>query len=260
MELFLSKLLPLFVYPLGLACLGLIVAMVCLWKQPRIAAVALAVSFGALFLGGNYFMAQGLAASLENQNPAPEPLPKAVAIAVLGGATRSQVSPSPWIDLNEAGDRILYGAKLWQAGCAPYLVLSGGRIDTREYPSEAADMAQIAQAMGVPTSAILLEPQSRTTYENAKFTAALLREKQISGPLLLVTSAWHMPRALGIFRHFDLEVIPAPTDYRSNQQPVLGGISSIPFYLIPDAEWLRLTTLMVKEYFGLGTYWLRGWL
>lgn len=260
MELFFSKLLPLFVYPLGLACLGLIVAMLSLWKRPQIAAIALAVSFSALFLGGNYFVAQSLTAALERQNPAPQPLPKAAAIIVLGGGVRSQVPPSPWVDLNDAGDRVLYGAKLWREGYAPYLLLSGGRVDSTPGTSEAADMAEIAQALGVPSSALLLEPNSRTTYENAQFTANLLQEKGISGPYLLVTSAWHLPRALGIFRHFGLEVIPVPTDFHSHVTPVLSGPAAIPFYLLPDAEWLRLTTMMLKEYFGLGVYWLRGWL
>ncbi|MDS3861857.1 YdcF family protein [Thermosynechococcaceae cyanobacterium BACA0444] len=260
MELFISKLLPLFAYPLGLACLGLIVAMCCLWKQPRIAAVAIVISFGALFLGGNYVIAQSLTAALEYQNPAPKPLPKAAAIIVLGGGVRSQIPPSPWVDLNDGGDRILYGAKLWREGYAPYLILSGGRVDSTPGVSEAADMAQIAQAMGVPPTAILLEPNSRTTYENAQFTQELLNQQAISGRLLLVTSAWHLPRALGIFRHFKLDVIPAPIDYRSNGTTVLAGLAAIPFYLIPDVEWLSLTTMMLKEYFGLGIYWLRGWL
>ncbi|AFY61824.1 YdcF family protein [Synechococcus sp. PCC 6312] len=260
MELFISKLLPLFIYPLGLACLGLIVAMCCLWKQPRIAAVAMVISFGVLFLGGNYVVAQNLTAALERQNPAPNPLPKVAAIIVLGGGVRGQIPPSPWLDVNDAGDRILYGAKLWREGYAPYLVLSGGRVDSTPGASEATDMAKIAQAWGVPITAILLEPNSRTTYENAQFTQELLQKQAISGPVLLVTSAWHMPRALGIFRHFNLDVVPAPTDYRSNGTTVLAGLAAIPFYLIPDAEQLRLTTIMLKEYFGLGVYWLRGWL
>lgn len=260
MELFLSKLLPLFVYPLGLACLGLIVGMVSLWKRPRIAAIAMAISFGALFLGGNYSVAQSLTAVLERQNPAPQPLPQATAIIVLGGGVRSQIPPSPWVDLNDAGDRVLYGAKLWREGYAPYLVLSGGRVDSTPGTSEAADMADIAQAMGVPSAAILLEPNSRTTYENAQFTAELLEKNALRGPFLLVTSAWHMPRSLGIFRHVGLEVIPAPTDFRANATTVLAGPAAIPFYLLPDAEWLRLTTMILKEYFGLGVYWLRGWL
>lgn len=260
MTIFLSKLLPLFVYPLGLACLGLIVAMLSLWQQPRIAAIAMAISFGALFLGGNYVVAQSLTAALERQNPAPKPLPPAAAIIVLGGGVRGQLAPNPWVDLNDAGDRILYGAKLWREGHAPYLVLSGGRVDSTPGTSEAADMAEIAQALGVPREAILLEPRSRTTDENAQLTAELLQQRGIRGPLLLITSAWHMPRALGIFRHLGLEVIPAPTDFRANVTTVLAGPAAIPFYLLPDAEWLRLTTMMLKEYFGLGVYWLRGWL
>ena len=106
MFLYLSKLLPLFLYPLGLACVLLVVALVTLWKRPRWAAVAITLALIYLLVGGNSWTAFYLARSLEWQNLPAAELPNAEVIVVLGGATYPDVPPRPTVELNEAGDRI----------------------------------------------------------------------------------------------------------------------------------------------------------
>ncbi|MCI3280283.1 YdcF family protein [Synechococcus sp. PCC 6717] len=144
--------------------------MVCFWRAPQQAAIALAIGFLILVLSGNDYVAAALMKSLEQQHLPPEPMPQAAAIVVLGGAVVPQTTPRPWVEVTEEGDRILYGARLQQQGYAPYLILSGGRIGWLGETSqrgEAADMAEIAQTCGVPASQILLDSTSLNTYENA---------------------------------------------------------------------------------------------
>ncbi|PSB20566.1 YdcF family protein [Phormidesmis priestleyi ULC007] len=260
MFLFVSKLLPLLFYPLGLSCLLLIVAFLLLWKRPRLAAIPIVAVLLILLLGSNARVSDGLARSLEFQN-LPTELPKTDAIVVLGGCTESAVAPRPWVEVREEGDRVLYAAKLYRDGKAPRLILSGGRIDWRRSGSaESEDMAVLLEPMGVPRSAMLQDPSSLNTRENAVNVKQIMEAQGIRR-VLLVTSAMHMPRSLMIFRKLGMEAIAAPTDFTSTQfdpQQVNTTEANI-LDALPDADQLRRTTRALKEYVGIAVYWLRGW-
>lgn len=263
MFLYLSKLLPLFLYPLGLASLLMLVALVTLWKRPRWAAAAIAGALIVLFVGSNGWVSRSLVRSLESQNIPPGELPNAEAIVVLGGATKPAFRPRPSVDLSEEGDRVLYGAQLYQQKKAPLVVVSGGRISWYgSGPSESEDMATILSLLGVPTEAILQEPNSLNTYENAVNVRKILDARGIHR-VLLVTSAMHMPRSLLIFKRQGIGAIPAPTDFLVTDNE-LREIQSTPqatlLNLLPDADRLYQFTRALKEYVGLVVYRLRGWL
>jgi uncharacterized SAM-binding protein YcdF (DUF218 family) len=268
MLFYLSKLLPLFVYPLGMACVLLATALVVrrhLQWQTRLIAVTLAL----LWLGGNRIVAMTLARSLEwRYAPAPDAAsaaPHADAIIVLGGATRTPGYPRPTAEVNEAGDRLLYAAWLYHQGAAPTIVLSGGAAawSGPQGSSEAEIMADLLQRMGVPESALLLETTSWNTYENAEASLDLLTAHNIKS-VLLVTSAIHMPRAYATFAYPEIDVTPMPTDFWVSQaewdyytQPKL---SVQLMNLLPSAQDLNLTTQAIKEYIGIVVYTVRGWL
>lgn len=262
MFLFLSKLLPLFIYPLGFASLMLIGALLTLWKRPRLSAIFVALALLAILLPGNTWLSNRLVKSLEWQYLPSGNLPNADAIVVLGGATRPQEPPRPWVDLTEEGDRMIHGAQLYLQGKAPLVIMSGGRIDWRENQgeSESADMAQIAEALGVPANAILQDPTSLNTHENAVNVKQILQERSINR-VLLVTSAMHMPRSIAIFRKQGINAIPAPTDFLVAADPEIQDTpQGTILALLPDSGSLHRFTRALKEYIGIGFYWLRGWL
>jgi uncharacterized SAM-binding protein YcdF (DUF218 family) len=124
-------------------------------------------------------------------------------------------------------------------------------------------MATLLEQLGVPRSAMWLETQSRNTYENALYSQKILQAKGIQR-VILVTSAWHMPRAVGVFEHVGLQVIPAPTDFTvtreqtsvEQQTQVLRTLMD----LLPSVENLANTSKAMKEYLGILAYHLRGWL
>ncbi|HIK05520.1 MAG TPA: YdcF family protein [Trichormus sp. M33_DOE_039] len=263
MFLYLSKLLPLFFYPLGLACVSLVFALFTLGKRPRIAAVAISWSLILLLLCGNAWVAKSLVRSLEWQNIPPAQLPTAEAIVVLGGATKSAFPPRPTVDLSEQGDRVIYAAQLYRQKKAPLIVLSGGRIDWRGSGSpESADMADILTSIGIPTEALIQEPDSLNTYQNAVNVKKILASRGIR-QILLVTSALHMPRSLKIFQRQGIDAIPAPTDFLVSQGE-LQELTSTPkaaiLNLLPDTDNLHQFTNALKEYIGSFVYWVRGWL
>jgi uncharacterized SAM-binding protein YcdF (DUF218 family) len=263
MFLFLSKLLPLFLYPLGLACILLVVALVMWWRRSRWVPFPISLALMVLLLASNNWVANGLVKSLEWQQLPPKTLPTADAIVILGGATKSAFPPRPGVDLSEAGDRVLYGAQLYREGKAPIVISSGGRIGWRGGgPSESADMAQILKTVGVPSSAILQDPTSLNTHENAVNVKKIIQQRGIRR-ILLVTSAMHMPRSLRIFQRQGIDAIPAPTDFLVSQQEIEEPNSSpqaIILSLMPDTDRLDRTTRAIKEYIGMVVYRLRGWL
>lgn len=262
MFLFLSKLLPLFIYPLGLICFLLIAALITIWKRPKWSAGLLSVAVIILFLSSNAWVSSGLIRYLEKQNIPQGELPNAAAIVVLGGAVLPQVAPRPWVEVGEEGDRILYGAKLYRDGKAPKVILSGGRIDWKNTgDSESKDMAELAQSMGVPKTAILEDPTSLNTHENAVNVRKILDSQGIERRVLLVTSAIHMPRSLAIFKRQGINAIAAPTDFITiEQEPEEITWQGTLLNIIPDAGRLAYTTRALKEYVGILIYRLRGWL
>ncbi|MCU0521345.1 MAG: YdcF family protein [Anaerolineae bacterium] len=262
----LSKLLPLFVYPTGLVCV-LLIAAVILRHRPRASAGITVVALLILGLGANRLVSMTLTRALEWRIP---PLteatrPSADALIVLGGGLRQQLAPRPSHEVGEAGDRVLYAARLYHAGVAPALIVSGGEgpLQNPGTVSEAEAMAEMLVTLGVPRDAIVLEDTARNTYENALESAELLGFRGWTR-VVLVTSAMHMPRAYAAFTHQNLEVIAAPTDY-------LLTYSDWDFYtqrdpgvmlmnLLPKAEYLEITERAMKEIIGIFVYHLRGWL
>jgi uncharacterized SAM-binding protein YcdF (DUF218 family) len=263
MFLYLSKLLPLFFYPLGLTCLLLLVSFITIWKRPRVAALLIGLSLILLLVTSNGWVSQWLVRSLEWQHLPSANIPNAEAIVVLGGATKSAFPPRPTVDLSEPGDRVIYAAQLYRQNKAPFIILSGGRIDWKgSGSSEAEDMTTILTSIGIPPEAIIQEPKSLNTYQNAVYVKKILESRGIKR-ILLVTSAMHMPRSLLIFKRQGIDAIPTPTDFLVSEgelQELSNTPKSAILNLVPDVENLRLFTAALKEYVGIVIYSLRGWL
>ncbi|MBD1825130.1 YdcF family protein [Cyanobacteria bacterium FACHB-DQ100] len=262
MFLFFSKLLPLFIYPLGLSCLLLLLTLVLiLQKRSRLALIPVTLTFLILLLSSSPWVSDAIVKTLEYQYITEGELPTADAIVVLGGSTGAALPPRPWIEVQEEGDRVLYAAKLYREKRAPRLILSGGRIDWRSNPgSEAEDMAILMEPMGVPRSAMLLESRSLNTRENAVNTLEIMKANKIE-KILLVTSAMHMPRSMLIFKKLGIDAIPAPTDYTLVQaeQASKSTLEARILDSLPDADQIRRTTRVLKEYVGILVYRVRGW-
>jgi uncharacterized SAM-binding protein YcdF (DUF218 family) len=262
MVVFLSKLIPLLIYPIGLAALLIVLALF-LQTRIRLQRVALLLALGVLFVGGNRWLAMGLAHALESHYRLPNPPPPADAIVVLGGGTESAEPPRSLPEVNSAGDRLIYAAWLYRQGAAPAILVSGGLVDwSNATTTPADDMATLLDLMSVPAEAIWRQPNSRNTYEDALYSAELLRQKG-ARRILLVTSAWHMPRAVRLFEAQDLDVIPAPADFMisDNEWNTRWSLDTRAFILalLPSVDNLALTTKMLKEYFGMLYYSLIGW-
>lgn len=174
-----------------------------------------------------------------------ESLPSAGAIVLLGGGvgkTDSLVYP----DMFEGADRVWHAARLWKAGKAPRIVVSGN--------NDLVAVVPLLLDLGVSREAIVVDNESRNTYENSRFTEKLiLSESEGSSDaavrrILLVTSAWHMPRALGNFSRTTLEAVPAAADYSANNACRSAG--HVWDWVLPSADSLQRTSYLFKEWLG----------
>ena len=174
-------------------------------------------------------------------------------IIVLGGAEDGRISMARGqLTLNEAGERISEAVRLAHLVPGVPLIFTGGAgaIVREEIPGGEGVVAYWRDS-GIEASRIKLEGRSITTYENAQFTRALLQPKA-GQRWLLVTSAAHMPRAVGLFRKAGFDVIAHPVDYRTK-----GADDTIrPFSSVPRG--LQRVDEATREWVSLIAHWMMG--
>ena len=174
-------------------------------------------------------------------------------IISLGGAIDTVVSPARGeVALNEAGERLTAMAELARRYPQAHVVFSGGSGRLIHADATEAEFAvRVFESFGIEKSRVILESKSRDTEENARFTKELVQPKP-DARWLIVTSAHHMPRAVGAFRAAGFPVEAFPVDYRTR-----GAIDVLrPFASLGDG--LRRTDTAVREWVGLLMYWLTG--
>lgn len=241
----LDKLIIALISPLGTALVLGMLALVLAGRRCRRRALGLGV-LALVWLWGWSLppVSQVLLAAVEADHPAvPVPaLPQAQAIVVLGGGIQPPELATQWPDMMDAADRVWHAARLYHAGKAPLLVLSGGSNPAVSASSEAAAMRLLLSDLGVPASAMVLEERSRNTRDNARYTAELLRPRELSR-ILLVTSALHMRRAQALFEAQGLTVTPVATDHETRNRFDLTD-------WLPSADALNGSARAMKEVLG----------
>lgn len=253
--LLLSKLLNLLAQPLNWVLVLLALGYLQGRTRPTAGRKLVATALLLLALCGFKTLPDALLQPLENRSPevaTDADLSGYAGIVVLGGALESgrfsQYRQQPL--LNASAERMTMAVTLWRRHPQLRIVFTGGEGDFfGSGPSEAERAQQFFDSMGVPRSALTLETRSKNTYENATLT------RQLPGldaqkPWLLLTSAWHMPRALGTFKLAGWNVTPYPVDFRT------GGVTPLSnFNLGAGAErW----ELLLHEVLGIAAYRLSG--
>lgn len=174
-------------------------------------------------------------------------------IIVLGGAIDPETSQARGsLELDSAAERIVAMLQLARRYPAARIVFSGGSANLIEQPVPEAPIAgDLLEDFGIPRSRIVLESESRTTAENAAFTREMVSPKP-GERWLLVTSAFHMPRAIGSFQKAGFDVEAYPVDWRTR-----GRIDALtPFGTLGAG--LTRTDIAVHEWIGLIAYWATG--
>ncbi len=232
--------------------LFLLLAGAFIWhrRRPIFSRGLLGLAVLALIAAATLPLSFWLATPLEQRFPLPTLPDKVDGIIVLGGAVDLEETGNPVMpSVNEAGERLLGFLALARRYPEARLIYTGGSGSVREQERREADLVKpLFDSLGLDGPRVLYERDSRTTWENA-VDSRKLANPQAGQTWLLVTSAWHMPRAVGCFRKVGWQVLPYPVDY----------LGRAPTWLGMDAiKQLHAVGLAEKEWIGLTAYWLMG--
>jgi uncharacterized SAM-binding protein YcdF (DUF218 family) len=250
-----SKIVWFVVQPSTLVAIFLLTGSVLLWRRRRKwGARLLALGIAAYVIVGFSPLGNWLLIPLEDRIPRAdlsEVTPSG--IIVLGGALDTVIGVERGsVSLNEAAERMTETVALARRHAQAPVIFSGGVGEILYSEITEADVARRFFAdLGLEPERLNFEDRSRNTVENAELTARLVQSLPGDG-FILVTSAFHMPRAAALFAAQGLRVFPWPVDYRTR-----GGRDATRFF--PRAsEGLRRVDLATKEWVGLFVTWLRG--
>lgn len=246
-----SKLFWNAVQPLSLVFLFGSVCLVLIWfRHLRLAAASLSLALIILFLTLYTTLGSVLLQTLEARFPRPDTDPAELScMIVLGGAFETEVTTARGgVDLNQAADRFVETLRLAMRHQQAKILVSGGDGSlSGAFEGDAAASIRFFEAFGISRDRLITETTSRNTDENAQNSRGLLESNGL-GQCLLITSAFHMPRAVGLFRKAGIEVTPWPVDYRT-----AGNISFALDFTQPTLNAQQMST-SVREWVGLAAY------
>ncbi len=255
MFFYLSKIFWFFIQPINLTIFLLLAGFLLValrWR--RLGRTALLLAALTLVLSTWTSIGALLLNPLEERFQRPAALPERIdGIVVLGGGFEGAINLARGgYETGGGGDRFIEAAALALRYPDARVLISGG-IGTvlLQGEGDAATAVRFFMAFGISRDRLIIENESRNTAENAAFS------KQLANPQpgqnwLLITSAFHMPRSIGLFRKVGFPVVAWPVDYRTTGAEGLGIFRDNPI----DA--LDTTTTAVREWIGLTGYWLSG--
>jgi uncharacterized SAM-binding protein YcdF (DUF218 family) len=258
--LWLKKFVSFWLMPLPF-CLTLLVAGLWLARSPRRARLGRALAIAGtvlLLLFSNKTLSMWLMQPLEARHaPIPElsaggPLPAALAacrfVVVLGGGHGDTPALPATSQLSPSGlGRIVEGVRLLRLLPDARLIVSGPAV--KDNPTHAAVLARAAESLGVERSRVIQIDTAHDTEEESLATKKLVGD----APFALVTTAWHMPRSVALFRRAGMSPLPCPADFSAKPTPDFRWVD-----LLWDPESLTRSTWAVRERIGYLWIWLRG--
>lgn len=248
---FLSKIFVIFLRPLfWVLVLGL---WALLTKRPRRKKVLIIVSLCMAFLCSNRVVVNELALLWEPEiKEESSTLPRLA--VVLGGFAEYDASRKR-VQLTESAERLFEAFRLVKNGKVDTVLISGGTASiNRELIPESIYARKYLMDLGVDSGKILIDTASKNTWENAKYTKQILESAKHRGPVLLITSAFHMPRAKKTFAKAGIEVVAHPVQFISD--PGRGYIFSD--YVMPSSQALSNFEVLIKEWVGYMVYRISG--
>ncbi|MEL6962764.1 MAG: YdcF family protein [Pseudomonadota bacterium] len=258
MSFIISKIFWVFIQPSNLLLLTAVVAALSMGFWPRLGRRLLSIVVVFLVVITFIPVGQWLMVPVEQRFPERTAWPETIdGIIVLGGGVDVGASIGrDHLELNASAERLTVSAELAKAYPSATLIYSGYRGRLVEETDDEPDLLRFYTRRGIEAERLIVETESRNTFENVILSKALA--KPAAGDVwLIVTSASHMPRAIGIFRKVDWPVLPVPVDFRQAKDSSFR--SHLTLIAQPHVS-NRLQELdrAVKEWTGLTAYWLMG--
>jgi len=242
----LSKLLYFLLDPMNWIIIGSLCWLIFRkWKRRKQLAWTIMVLF---FVFGNSYLYKAIVLSW--QPAVTNKLPKETyeAAVLLSGMTYSDQKKQ--IYFGGTSDRFIQAARVYYTGHARKIIVSGGDGSlSQERPKEAFFLRQQLMDLKIPDSNIVVEPTSRNTFESATACKHIIDSLHIQQPILLITSAIHMRRALACFKRQGIDAVPYASNFEAVDNPF--SLSSL---LIPELGTINRWHALIKEVVGLQVY------
>ena len=244
--IYLHKLLPLIVSPLGLLISLMLLAILLRRQWPVYWALLI------LLVCSFPLTARSIWVGLESeyQYQPPTTLPKADAVLVLSGMLRGFETQDGYVTEWGDPDRFLVGLQLVKLGKADRLIFTRGQMPWSDSPPEGEMLKQKALEMGISSDQILLTSIASNTAEESLAVKELMAEHGLT-KIILVTSSFHLPRAKLLFDKAGVDTYPYPTDFKAASRDVTW------LHFIPSADAFSDTSNGIREYIGRFYYWLK---
>ena len=244
--IYLHKLLPLIVSPLGLLISLMLLALLLRRQWPMYWALLI------LLVCSFPLTARSIWVGLESeyQYQPPTTLPKADAVLVLSGMLGGFETQDGYVTEWGDPDRFFVGLQLVKLGKADRLIFTRGQMPWSDSPPEGEMLKQKALEMGISSDQILLTSIVSNTAEESLAVKELMAEHGLT-KIILVTSSFHLPRAKLLFDKAGVDTYPYPTDFKAASREVTW------LHFIPSADAFRDTSNGIREYIGRFYYWLK---
>lgn len=242
MEFILSKLLLFLIKPIvwviSLFIIGVFAKKATIKRKLFIGGLVLLIFFSNGFIGSLAF----------NLYEAKYPPERNYDVGIVLGGFSAINKRNNQIAFGNSSDRLFQAISLYKKGKIKQILISSGSANLfKSGPKEADLAAKYLKEIGIPDTAILIENSSRNTIENARYSAKII-ENIPNGGVLIITSAWHIPRAKLIFsKHFKMPVYYYPTNYIGKSEYDWSD------FIVPSTEVLGNWEILFKEWIGLIT-------
>ncbi len=253
---FLSKTIDVFIKPVTWFLLLLIISLLVKnkTKRKRILFFTLAI----IYLSSNQFIANELMlwweippvtiASIQEEKPQ--------TAVVLTGIVNNFKKPEDRVHISRGADRVLHPLQLYSEGVIEKIIIVGGYTTYDGITKKEADkLKNLLTVCGVNKEDIWTESESRNTYENAVKAKQIIQEKSLEGEVLLVTSAFHMRRAIACFEKQNIKVKAFSVDFYTSDNSY-----NLKSFLLPDVGALEKNTKLIREIVGFLVYKIRGYI
>ncbi|WP_254561752.1 YdcF family protein [Dyadobacter diqingensis] len=253
---FLSKTIDFLLMPLSISMILILYALAA--KKARRKKTAIITSFSILFLISNTYLINKAFNWWEYKPVNLKEVSKTYDVGVLltGGLINMSEADSDHPGLGIHADRFLQAYLLYKNGKIGKIIITGAspKIQTDYGNGEAQQAAKLLIQWGVNPQDIILEQKAKNTRENALYTAKILNQQFPGKHYLLITSAFHMRRAVGCFEKAGIKTDQFPADFYGNGYP-----NKIKDFIIPDPEVLGYSQLLFREWVGIIVYKIMGY-
>ena len=227
-----------------------------LTKKPLRKKRLLWASLICLYFFSNAFITDEFIRAYEERNQPFNQITEQYDVAIVLGGFSNYDADLKMIQFHSASDRLLEGIRFYKTGKAKKIMIASGSGQImRPDEKEALYVKEFLLSIGIPEKDLIIESESKNTRENAVFAKKILNKQYTNGKYLLITSAFHMPRAKRCFDKVGIITTPYSVDQQAGPRKYL-----LDHLLIPNVDSLRRWQTLIKEWLGLTTYWIMGYI